>query len=207
MLRRHDVTHFTSENENVKASIVERFNKTLRNVLHRFFTKTGRQRFVDALPDLVAGYNDRFHTAVGMTPNEVGLANQEDVWLRLYNPLRYFEKASPSLNVGDFVRISKARTAFQRGYTPNWSVELFIVDEVLSTSPTTYRIRDWNGEKIDGSFYEKELQKVREPKEYKIEKILARKKIGRRAMVLVKWEGYSDDFNQWIPESDVRDLT
>jgi hypothetical protein len=142
-----------------------------------------------------------------MSPNEVCLANQEDVWLRLYNPIRYFEKASPSLNVGDFVRISKARSAFQRGYTPYWSVELFIVDEILSMSPVTYRIRDWNGERIEGSFYEKELQKVREPKEYRIEKILARKKIGRRTMVLVKWEGYSDDFNQWIPESDVRDLT
>jgi hypothetical protein len=97
-----------------------------------------------------ASVADRFNTTVGLTPNEVGPANQEDLWLHLYNSLHYFEKADPSLNVGDFVRISKARSAFQRGYTPNWSVELFIVDEILATSPVTYRIRDWNGERIEG---------------------------------------------------------
>ena len=67
----------------------------------------------------------------------------------------------------------------------------------------TYKIRDWKGEEIQGSFYAEELQKIQEPKVYKVERILDRKRVRGRAMVLVKWLGYSDDFNQWIPESDI----
>ena len=101
------------------------------------------------------------------------------------------------------MRISKARTAFKRGFTDNWSTEIFYVVKALSTSPVTYTIRDWKGEPIQGSFYKEELQKVREPTEYRIEKVLQRKKVRGRWMNLVKWHGYGDEFNQWIPESDV----
>lgn len=206
MMKKVGVKHFTTENENIKASIVERFNKTLRNTLHRYFTKSGRERYVDVINDVVKAYNNRFHNSIGMSPNEVTLSNQEDVWLRLYDPVEYFEKKNNLLNIGDSVRITKTRTAFQRGYTPNWSIEIFKITNILNTTPTTYRLKDWHGEEIKGSFYAEELQKVQEPEEYKIEKIIDKKKIGRRNMVLVKWLGYSDEFNQWIPESDIRDL-
>jgi transposase InsO family protein len=206
-LDRFGVEHFTSENENVKAALVERFNRTLRNVLHRLYTKTGRERFVDALPDIVAAYNDRVHRALGVSPNEVGATADEDLWLRLYDPLEYFEKRRKSLSPGDPVRISKARTAFQRGFTANWSREVFYVERVLSTTPTTYRIRDWNGESVRGSFYAEELQKIREPEDYRIERVLERKKIRGRKMALVKWLGYPDEFNQWINESDIEDVS
>ena len=73
-LDRFGVRHFSTENENVKASLVERFNQTLRKTLHRFFTKSDRERYVDVLPDVVAAYNDRYHQAVGMAPNEVDAA-------------------------------------------------------------------------------------------------------------------------------------
>ena len=204
-LDRFNVHHFSTENENVKASLVERFNQTLRNTLHRFFTKTGRERYVDVLPDVVAAYNDRYHHALGMAPNEVDASGYEDVWLRLYDPLEYFTKKRPSFTPGDPVRISKARTTFKRGFTDNWSTEIFYVVKALPTSPTTYTIRDWKGEPIQGSFYKEELQKVREPTEYRIEKVLQRKKVRGRWMNLVKWHGYGDEFNQWIAESDVHE--
>lgn len=205
VLNRFNVHHFTSENENVKASLVERFNRTLRNVLHRHFTKTGRERFLDILPDALEAYNNRSHEALGTSPNDVSSESYEDIWLKLYNPQDYFERRKAHLVPGDSVRISKARGAFKRGFTENWSRELFYIEKILQTSPITYRIRDWKGESIRGSFYKDELQKVREPSEYKIEKILRRKKVRGKWMVLVKWIGYSEEFNQWIPESDVRD--
>jgi ''chromo'' (CHRromatin Organisation MOdifier) domain. len=136
----------------------------------------------------------------------VSSENYEDLWLRMYNPASYFERRQNHLVPGDSVRISKARTAFTRGFTENWSREIFYIEKILQTTPTTYRIRDWKGETIRGSFYKKELQKVREPSEYKIEKILRRKKIRGKKMALVKWVGYSDDFNQWIPEDDIGDV-
>ena len=104
---------------------------------------------------------------------------------------------------GDPVRISKARTTFKRGFTDNWSREIFYVVKALQTSPITYVVRDWKGETIRGTFYKEELQKVREPTEYRIEEVLQRKKVRGRWMNLVKWAGYGDEFNQWIPESDV----
>ena len=206
VLETHNVRHFTTENENIKASIVERWNKTLRNSLHRYFTKTNRNRYVDALEDMVSAYNNRFHESIQMAPNDVDPTNVEDIFLRLYDPLEAFLKPSPKLRVGDHVRMSKARSAFQRGYTPNWSVEIFTVSKVIPTTPTTYRVVDWSSEPIEGTFYSEELQKVKKPETYQIEEILDRKTVGRRKMVLVKWFGYPDTFNQWIPESDVVDI-
>ena len=122
--------------------------------------------------------------------------------MRLCDPLEYFERKRSTFVPGDPVRISKARTAFKRGFTDNWSEEIFYIVKVLDTSPITYSIRDWKGEAIRGSFYKEELQKVREPTEYRIEKVLQRKKVRGRWMNLVKWLGYGDEFNQWIPELD-----
>ena len=205
VLKDHRVHHFTSENENIKASIVERWNRTLRNTLHRYFTKSNGQRYLDILDQVVAAYNDRYHEALSMSPNQVDSANSEDVFYSLYDPLQAFLKPPSTLEPGDHVRISKARTAFQRGYTPNWSVEVFTVTHVIPTTPYTYRIQDWKEEPIEGTFYAQELQKIKEPETYRIESVLDRKKVGRRNMVLVKWLGYPESFNQWIPESDVVD--
>ena len=62
-------------------------------------------------------------------------------------------------NVGDRVRITKFKNIFAKGYSPNWSEKIFIVDKINDTLPYTYNIEDLNGEEIIGSFYDKELQK------------------------------------------------
>ena len=80
----------------------------------------------------------------------------------------------PKFKVGDNVRISKCKNIFAKGYTPNWSEEVFVVNKVQNTVPWTYLINDLNGEEIKGSFYEKELQKTNQ-KEFRIEKVIKRK--------------------------------
>ena len=77
----------------------------------------------------------------------------------------------PKFKVGDRVRISKYKNVFAKGYVPNWSEEVFVVNKIKNTGPWTYEINDLNGEKIVGSFYEKELQKTNQ-KEFKIEKVI-----------------------------------
>ena len=205
VLRQYNVRHFTSENENIKASIAERFNRSFRNTLHRFFTKTGSHRYLDSLIDLVKAYNSRYHNSIGMSPNEVGGANEEDIWYKLYNPDNDFDQKLSKLKADDFVRVTKARTAFQRGYTPNWSMEVFRVVRILPTKAVTYSIKDFNGEPIIGTFYERELQKIKEPQQYDIEEIIRRRTVGGKKQVFVKWVGYPDSFNQWIPEKDIID--
>ena len=107
-------------------------------------------------------------------------------------------KKDPKFKVGDRVRISKYKNIFAKGYTPNWSEEIFVVKKVKNTVPQTYVISDLNGEEIVGSFYDKDLQKTNQ-QEFRIEKAL--KKKGDK--LYVKWKGYDNSFNSWINKKDI----
>ena len=99
----------------------------------------------------------------------------------------------PKFKVGDHVRISKCKNIFAKGYTSNWSIQVFMVKKIKNTVSWTYVINDINGEEIIGTFYEKELQKTNQ-KEFRIEKVI--KKKGNQ--LYVKWKGYDNSFNSWI---------
>ena len=104
-----------------------------------------------------------------------------------------FKDKDPKFKVGDYVRISKYKNIFAKGYTPNWSEEVFVIKKVKNTVPWTYVINDLNGEEIIGTFYEKELQKTNQ-QEFRIEKVIKRKV----DTLYVKWKGYDNSFNSWI---------
>ena len=104
----------------------------------------------------------------------------------------------PKFNVGDHVRISKYKNISAKGYTPNWSEEIFVIKKVKNTVPQTYVINDLKGEEIIGTFYEKELQKTNQ-QEFRIEKVI--KKKGDK--LYVKWKGYDNSFNSWIDKKDI----
>ena len=97
--------HFAMHNEETKASIVERFNRTLKTRMWRYFTKIQSVRYIDVLHDFVRSYNNTFHRAIGMAPSEVNATNQEEVWQRLYG---HESVGIPKYRVGDCMRISKA---------------------------------------------------------------------------------------------------
>ena len=107
-------------------------------------------------------------------------------------------KKDPKFKVGDHVRISKYKNIFAKGYAPNWIEENFVVKKIKNTVPWTYVISDLNGEKIVGSFYEKELQKTNK-KEFSIEKVIRRK--GKK--LYAKWKGYDNSFNSWMDKKDL----
>ena len=97
---------------------------------------------------------------------------------------------NPKFKIGDNVRISKYPNIFPKGYTLNWSEEVFVIKKVKNTVPWTYIISDLKGEEIVGTFYGKELQKTNQ-KEFRIEKVIKRK--GDK--LYVKWKGYNNSFN------------
>ncbi|MGL4878519.1 chromo domain-containing protein [Paraclostridium dentum] len=99
-------------------------------------------------------------------------------------------------------------TPFRKGYEQTFSDEYFTISECVAREPPVYRLVDCAGEILQGTFYEKELQRVIVDKDkvFKIEKILDRKKVGREKYVLVKWLGWPENFNSLIPEKDVIDL-
>ena len=96
----------------------------------------------------------------------------------------------PIFTVDDHVRNSKYKNIFDKGYTPNWSEDVFVVKKVKNTVPWTYNINDQNGEAIIGSFYEKELQKTNQ-QGFRIGKVIRRK----GDELYVKWKGYNNSFN------------
>ncbi len=79
LLKEHSVYHFAKHNEETKASIVERFNRTLKTHMWRYFTKTQSVRYVDVLQAFMRSYNDTYHRSIGMAPSEVTTTNQETV--------------------------------------------------------------------------------------------------------------------------------
>ena len=99
---------------------------------------------------------------------------KKKVFANLYDDLIYWKPKKPKFSIGDKVRVSKyKRRVFDKGYTPNWTEEVFTVDKILFTKPVTYRIIDLLGEEIEGSFYEKELQKAKQ-QTFRIEKVVRR---------------------------------
>ena len=130
--------------------------------------------------------------------------NENTVYYNLYGDMKQLSSKS-KFKVGDKVRISKYKTkVFDKGYTPNWTEEIFLIDKIQSTNPITYRLKDLNNEEIQGSFYEPELLPAKQDV-FRIEKVIQRDY--KKKQALVKWLGYSDDFNNWIPLSNLQELS
>ena len=202
LLDKHTINHFSTENDDIKASIVERFNRTIQNRLYRWFTRSKSQRWIDVLPRLMDSYNNTYHRSIKMKPIDVNHKNSEEVWLNLYGNLQRDRKVT-KLKVNDPVRISRFKHVFSKGYDKNWSSEIFVVDKVHQTSPITFSIRDQMGEKIVGTYYKYELQKVLLPQAFEIEEILKTRKLRGKHQYLVKYKGYPPKFHQWVYKSQI----
>ena len=141
-------------NEFYKKSVVaERFIRTLKNKIYKHMTTFSKNVYIDVLNDIVNRYSNAVHGTIKIKAIDV----TNDSYVE-YN--EYPNKKDPKFKVNDHVRISKYRSRFAKGYNLNWSEEVFIVNEIKNTVPWTYTINDLNGEKVIGTFYEKELQKT-----------------------------------------------
>ena len=181
----------------MKASTVERFNRTLKQEMWREFTLRGSYKWIDILDRLLEKYNDTKHRTIKMKPNQVTRENQGEV---LLNYKQYVAKSwNSKFQVGDPVRVSKNKHIFEKGYTPNWTTEIFTVTEVCDTIPTTYKLKDYRDEVVSGGFYDYELLKVKHPDVYLVEKVL--KKRGNQ--LYVKWLGFDSSHNSWIDKENL----
>ena len=174
-----------------KYVVAERFIKTLKNKFFKHMTAILKNVYFDVLDDIVNKYNNTVHRSIKMKPTDVTSDSYAE-----YN--EDSNKKDPKFKVGDHVRISKYKNIFAKGYTPNWSEEVFVINKIKNTVPWTYAISDLNGEEITGSFYEKELQKTSQEK-FRIEKVLKRK--GDK--LYVKCKGYDNSFNKWSNKKDL----
>ena len=214
LLKSRNIKLFTTFSER-KASVVERLNRTLKSRMWRYFTKFQTRKYIDILQQFVTSYNKTYHRSIKHRPIDVNKDNEVEVWINLYekklssknlsNQKKKKKKKKALLNIGDSVRISIERGVFRKGYLRGWSEEIFVITHILPGFPTVYKIKDQSDEEIKGVFYEQELQKVPAPTEYRIEKILRKKKDKNtgRTLYLVKWQGYSEKFNSFVSEEDI----
>ena len=150
----NDIIMYSMYNEG-KSVVSERFIRTLKSKLYKHMTAIDKNVYYDVLDDIVNKYNNTKHSTIKMKPIDVRDNNNKRVYIDEHN------KKRSRFKVGDTVRISKFKNIFAKGYTPNWSKEIFIVDKINDTVPYTYNLKDLNDEEIIGSFYDQELQKTK----------------------------------------------
>ena len=169
------------------------------------FTVNNNTVYFDKIDKLVDDYNNARHSSVKMTPVVASKKkNGSKVWSNLYGDLIYTKPGKPRFSIGDRVRISKyKRKVFAKGYTPNWTVDIFVIYKVLPTKPVTHSIVDLMREPIKRSFYEQELQKAKQ-QTFRIEKVIRRD--NKKKLALVKWSSYPDKFNSWVSFKDLVDF-
>ncbi|GBM60754.1 Putative uncharacterized transposon-derived protein F54H12.3 [Araneus ventricosus] len=192
LFKDNNIHWFTTENVEIKCSVVERFNRTINTKIRKYLAANHTNRYLDVLDKLLKNYNS-YHRSIKMTPVEASKEENESlVYKNLYKE-KVIKKSK--YKIGDTVRISKYKETFTRGYDPTFSEEIFTISEILKTDPITYRIKDLNGKEIKETYYEYEMVKYNKKDElFKIEKII--KKKGDK--LFVKWLGYPDEFNSWI---------
>ena len=158
LFKKLGIQFFASENT-TKAQIVERLNRTLKDRMYKYFTANKTQKWLWVLPQIVKNYNTSYHRSIKMTPEEASLAkNENSVRENLYG--EKIPNKKPKFKVEDLVRISHKDDVFRRGYHPNYTSEVFVIDKVLPTRPPTYKLKDFKDEEITSSFYEPELSRV-----------------------------------------------
>ena len=205
ILEDNDIQLYSTYNE-PKATIAERFIRTLRSKIESNYILTQQTVWYDILPQLVHEYNNTRHRTIKRTPEQ---ACKPENFRRVYRALykeydKRNEQNEPLFNVGDKVRISVYKGLFEKGATANWSEEIYKVSEINPTNPVTYRLVDLMDEDLDGAFYNEQLEKT-DLDIYRIDKVLRRRtKADGTREARVRWCGYPDKFNEWISDDVIR---
>lgn len=221
-LEEKDIRFRVTRNPDIKASVVERFNRTLKERMWRYFTHKNSRRYIDVLQSIVRAYNHTVHSTIKMQPAVVTRENariaHENMNRRWNNDndnedsegRKKIRARKTKYSAGELVRISRAKAAFEKGYEAKWSEEIFRIHRVLEwRKPRVYEICDLAGEVIDGIFYEQELTSVNKDlqgEEFIIERVIKSRGRGRNKEYFVSWQGYPAKFDSWIPASSLRSL-
>ena len=189
-LQDHYIEIYSAHNEE-RYVVAERVIRILKNKIYKYVTSVSKNVYIDKLDDIVSIYNNTYNRTIKMKPVDVKSSRYIDFGMENNGK-------GPKFKVRDHVRISKYKSIFVKGYTPNGSEEVFVIKKVKNTVPWTYVVTDLNGEEIIRTLYQKKMQKLNQ-KEFRVEKVIKRK----GGKVSVKWKCYDNSFNSWIDKKDI----
>ena len=126
-LEKNDLEMYSTHNEK-NYVVAERFIRTLKTKIYKYMTSISKNVYIDKLDDIVNEYNNTYHTTIKMKPVDV----KDNTYI---DSSKEVNDKDPKFKVGDHVRISKYKNIFAKGYTPNWSKEVFVIKEVKNTIP------------------------------------------------------------------------
>lgn len=202
MLQEKSIQHYSVFTKN-KCALVERFNRTLRSKLNRYFTYSGKKVWYDKLQDIVNTYNNTPHSSLFKnTPVSINRFNEMDIWLKMYGSAVSGSKKI-LLQIGKYCRISREKGQLKKNFSQTWSDEVFVIVGIdTKQAPAMYILQDLHGETIRGKFYKEELQIIaNKPNVYRIEKIIKSKGNGASKKYYVKWYGSSE--KSWVSASNM----
>ena len=142
-----------SRHDEGKSVVAKRFIRTLENKIYKYMTSISKNVHIDKLDDIMNNYNNAYHSTIKMKPADV----KSNTCIQSSKEIN---DRDLKFETGDIVKISKSKNIFAKGYTPNWSEEVFVINKVKNIVPWIYFINDPNGEEIVGIFYEKNLPKT-----------------------------------------------
>lgn len=200
LMLKHKINHYKTFTI-IKAAIVERVIRTLKGELFKLFSLHGSYKWIDKIDDVVKRYNNKCHRTILLKPVDVNKQNEKILLNTVYNHIKVYIRRK--FRIGDIVRISKFKHVFNKGYTPNWTAELFRIVKIKTSNPSVYFLEDMNKKPIAGAFYKEELQKTAVKDGYLIEKVLKKRTRNNIKEIYVKWYGLPVSENQWIPESNI----
>lgn len=197
LYKANNVQHYSPKSE-MKAAVAERTIRSFKSRLYKYLHHKGTHRWIDVVDQIIAAMNKTPNRSIGMAPEKVRDGDIDE-----HLPSNNSRK-KVSVAVGDSVRISKTKKTFEKGYTPNWTTEIFIVDKVKNNfKPPYLKLRDLAGESIEGSFYLDEVQKVIDSAKFKVEKILRKRKFRGKEQLFVRWIGHDASYDSWIDANSV----
>lgn len=210
LMQSKNIKQLFAENES-KAAISERAIKTIKSKILRYLTYKNSFNYIDELQNFSDGYNKTTHRTIDMAPKDVTENNEEDVRISTYfnRPKSQAKLSKYRFKPGDRVRITHLRNKFSREYDQRWTGEVFTIAQRFHRGQKPiYRLKDYNGEDISGSFYQPELQKVnlKDDELFKIEKVIRERGRGNNKQYFVKWLYWPKKFNSWVKARDIEQI-